>query len=71
MAYEKGDIVEVVGFSYPQVITQDQEGDQIDVIEDGEYGSVDASGSSYEDGIVRNIISESDIKNKIDETTLQ
>lgn len=71
MSYRKGDVVNVDGFAVQQVITQDHEGDQIDVIEEDEYGAVDVTDSSLEDGVVRNIISESDIEEKVDEVSLE
>lgn len=71
MGYRKGDVVTVEGFSSNQVITQNPEGDNIDVIGDGELGSVAKSNGNIEEGVVRNIIPEEDIIEKVDEIELE
>lgn len=71
MPYDKGDVVSVKNKDQNQVITQDHEGDQIDVIHTDEYGSVRVSQSSYVDGEVYNIIAEDDILEKVDEVELE
>jgi hypothetical protein len=71
MGYRKGDVVTVRGFESNQVITQNPEGDNIDVIEDGELGSMAESNSTIKDGEVQNIISEEDIIEKVSEIELE
>lgn len=68
--YDKGDVVKVNGYDSEQVITQDHEGDAIDVIHENEYGSVSIDAAKHTEGIVRNVFHEDDVIEKVDTVEL-